>query len=148
MAYEVARMWPERVQKVVIASCAVNMKKKDKEELLKRANVEKIEDLLLPATAAQLRTLLSLSTFRRLPYLPDFMFNDLLEVICDLLHYKTNPCYIILFTPLLLIYMQKLYVQNREEKIKLLEGLSHGRDDTVDRSPLQQVIIAPNLKII
>nr|GMD90063.1 monoacylglycerol lipase ABHD6-like [Ipomoea batatas] len=113
VAYEVGRMWGDgRVRKVVIASCDVNMKRKDEEELVKRAKVEKIEDLVLPVTAGQLRRLLSFSTFRRLPYLPDFVFNHLL---------------------------QKLYVENREEKLKLLEGLSHGRDETVDKSPLQQV---------
>nr|GMD92401.1 monoacylglycerol lipase ABHD6-like [Ipomoea batatas] len=85
VAYEVGRMWGDgRVRKVVIASCAVNMKREDEEELLKRAKVEKIEDLLLPVTAGQLR---------------------------------------------------------REEKLKLLEGLSHGRDDTVDKSPLQQEVL-------
>lgn len=80
VAYHMATMWPEKVEKVTIASSGVNMKKKDNGELLKRAKVEKIEDLLLPATASQLRTLITLSTHRRPPYLPDFLFSDFINV--------------------------------------------------------------------
>ncbi|XP_050374661.1 uncharacterized protein LOC126792243 [Argentina anserina] len=54
VAYHLARMWPEIVEKVVIASSGVNMRGRDSEALLKRADVYKIEELMLPATAAQL----------------------------------------------------------------------------------------------
>lgn len=38
------------------------------------------------------------------------------------------------------VVMQKLYLENRKEKLELLKGLSLGRDDTVDNiTPLQQV---------
>ncbi|XP_016434834.1 uncharacterized protein LOC107761167 [Nicotiana tabacum] len=114
VAYHMATMWPEKVEKVTIASSGVNMKKKDNGELLKRAKVEKIEDLLLPATASQLRTLITLSTHRRPPYLPDFLFSD---------------------------FINKLYVENRKEKLELLKGLTLGRDDTVDIAPLQQEVL-------
>lgn len=79
VAYRMACMWPERVEKVVIASSAVNMKEGDKELLLKRANVERIEDVMLPKSAAQMRTLMKLAVFRP-PYLPDFVINDLIQV--------------------------------------------------------------------
>ncbi|XP_009784036.1 uncharacterized protein LOC107803727 isoform X2 [Nicotiana tabacum] len=114
VAYHMAKTWPEKVEKVIIASSGVNMKKTDNGELLKRAKVEKIEDLLLPATASQLRTLISLSTHRRPPYMPDFLFND---------------------------FINKLYVENRKEKLELLKGISLGRDDTVDITPLQQEVL-------
>ncbi|OIT31732.1 PREDICTED: epoxide hydrolase 4-like [Nicotiana attenuata] len=114
VAYHMAKMWPEKVEKVIIASSGVNMKKTDNSELLKRAKVEKIEDLLLPSTASQLRTLITLSTHRRPPYMPDFLFND---------------------------FINKLYVENRKEKLELLKGLSLGRDDTVDITPLQQEVL-------
>ena len=35
--------------------------------------------------------------------------------------------------------MQKLYSENRKEKMELLKGLTLGRDDTANISPLQQV---------
>lgn len=79
MAYRMAEMWPERVEKVVIASSGVNMRRKENAELLKRAKVEKIEDLMLPTAAWQLRKLMGLSVFRRL-YMPNFFLNDLIDV--------------------------------------------------------------------
>ncbi|KAL3497410.1 hypothetical protein ACH5RR_040142 [Cinchona calisaya] len=114
VAYHMGLMWPERVEKVVIASSGVNLKRKDNEELLKRAKVEKIEELMLPATAAQLRTLMSLSVYYWLPYVPDFVLNDFLE---------------------------KLYSENRKEKMELLKGLTLGRDDNVNITPLKQEVL-------
>ncbi|VFQ84751.1 unnamed protein product [Cuscuta campestris] len=115
VAYHMARMWPERVEKVVIASSAVNLKKQDNEGLLKRANVDRIEEVLLPSTAEQLRKLMSLSTFRRPPnYLPDFLLND---------------------------FIRKLYVGNRREKLELLHGLTLGKDNCHKVVPLQQEVL-------
>ncbi|XP_027081740.1 uncharacterized protein [Coffea arabica] len=113
VAYHMASMWAERVEKVVVASSGVNLRRKDNEELLKRAKQERIEDLLLPANSAQLRTLMSLSVFRR-PYTPDFLLNDFLE---------------------------KLYSENRKEKMELLKGLTLGRDDKVNITPLKQEVL-------
>ncbi|KAJ4979244.1 hypothetical protein NE237_010024 [Protea cynaroides] len=58
VAYHMASMRPERVEKVVIASSAVNMVQKDHEELLERAKVKVIDDLMLPKTAAQLHNII------------------------------------------------------------------------------------------
>ncbi|GFQ01354.1 hypothetical protein PHJA_002279300, partial [Phtheirospermum japonicum] len=79
MAYRMAAMWPDRVEKVVIASSGVNMRLSDNLELLKREKMEKTEDLMLPSTAAQLRRLMSLTVFRLL-YMPDFFLNDFIKV--------------------------------------------------------------------
>ncbi|KAK2965577.1 hypothetical protein RJ640_018743 [Escallonia rubra] len=113
VAYHMAAMWPDRVDKVVIASSGVNMRRRDNGELLKRAGVERIEDLMLPATAGQLRTLMALAAFRR-PYMPDFLLNDFLD---------------------------KLYSENRKEKLELLKGLTLGHEDTANISPLQQDVL-------
>jgi pimeloyl-ACP methyl ester carboxylesterase len=113
VAYRMGSMWPERVEKVVIASSGVNMVRKDNEEVLKRANVEKIEDVLLPKTANQLRTLVGLAVFRR-SYMPDFLLNDIID---------------------------KLYCENRKEKLELLKGLTLGREDTINITPLQQEVL-------
>lgn len=115
VAYHMANMLPGKVQKVILASSMVTMKKKDVDGLLERAKVDKIEDLMLPVTASQLRTLINFSVHRRPPYLPDFLFND---------------------------FINKLYVENRKEKLELLKGLSLGRDDKVDHiTPLQQEVL-------
>lgn len=86
VAYHVARMWPERVEKVVIASSGVNMRGRDSEALLKRADVEKIEDLMLPATAAQLHKLVRLAMFKKVDMIPQFFMNDFVEVHYLYLH--------------------------------------------------------------
>ncbi|XP_047951253.1 2-hydroxymuconate semialdehyde hydrolase-like isoform X1 [Salvia hispanica] len=113
VAYRMASMWPERVDKVVIASSAANMRRRDHVELMKRAKVEKVDDLLLPSSASQLRKLLGLSVFRRL-FMPDFILND---------------------------FIDKLYSENREEKLELLKGLTLGQDDTGTITPLSQKVL-------
>nr|DAD49179.1 TPA_asm: hypothetical protein HUJ06_019116 [Nelumbo nucifera] len=113
VAYHMALKWPEKVDKVVIASSAVSMRKKDKEELLKRAKVEKIEYLMLPTTPGQLRTLIRLSMFKPPLILPDFLLNG---------------------------FLHKL-LENREEKIELLKGLTLGQNETTNVSPLQQDVL-------
>ncbi|XP_052209008.1 uncharacterized protein LOC127812612 isoform X2 [Diospyros lotus] len=114
VAYHMARMWPERVERVVIASSGVNMKRRDNEELVSRAKLQKVEDLMLPGTAAQLRTLVSLAIFRPPRLMPDFFLNDILR---------------------------KLYSENRKEKMELLHGLTIGRDNTVELSPLRPDVL-------
>ncbi|CAA0822743.1 alpha/beta-Hydrolases superfamily protein [Striga hermonthica] len=113
VAYHMAAMWPERVEKVVIASSAVNLRRHDNDELLRKAKSDKIEDLLMPVTTGQLRTLLRLVIFRRV-YLPDFILND---------------------------FLHNLFCENRKEKLELLQGLTIGQDDTLNISPLSQEVL-------
>lgn len=113
VAYRMAAMWPERVEKVVIASSGVNIRLRDNVELVKRGKVEKIEDLIMPETAEQLRKLMALSLFWR-PYMPDFMLNHFIHI---------------------------LYDENRKEKLELLKGLTIGWDDNLNITPLQQEVL-------
>ncbi|GMH13389.1 hypothetical protein Nepgr_015230 [Nepenthes gracilis] len=101
VAYHMAAMWPERVDKVVVASSAINKTRHDNAELVKRAGVENIDDLLLPETTEQLRTLLRLVLFRRRVFLPDCLLNDILN---------------------------NLYKKNKDRKSELLRGITFGRD--------------------
>ncbi|KAI8572985.1 hypothetical protein RHMOL_Rhmol01G0243800 [Rhododendron molle] len=115
VAYRMAAMWPERVEKVVIASSGVNLRYRDNVELVRdRARVEKVEEVLLPGTAAQLRVLLGLAFSKRRVSVPDFLLNDVIR---------------------------KLYSKNRKEKMELLKGLTLGKDDTVILSPLHQEVL-------
>ncbi|KAG5566144.1 hypothetical protein RHGRI_001919 [Rhododendron griersonianum] len=113
VAYHMAAMWPERVEKVVIASSAVNWKQRDNVEFLeKRAKAGSRDELLLPETAAQLRALLATMIHRgRHGYMPDFLLNDVIL---------------------------NMYSKNRKMKIELLEGLHVGKHDTINISPLRQ----------
>lgn len=79
VAYRMAEMCPERIEKVVIASSGVNMRPSHNHELLKKANMETIEELMMPETATQLRVLMRLAVFNRV-YMPDFLLNDIIDV--------------------------------------------------------------------
>ncbi|RZC64076.1 hypothetical protein C5167_025846 [Papaver somniferum] len=112
VAYHMARLFPEKIEKVVIANSAINMRLKDNEELLKKINFEKIEDLLLPVKASQLRMLLSL-TYYKPPFSPDFLLKDII----------------------------KTTMSDREENLQLLKGLTIGKSNTVEISILQQQVL-------
>ncbi|CAN0918369.1 4,5:9,10-diseco-3-hydroxy-5,9,17-trioxoandrosta-1(10),2-diene-4-oate hydrolase [Linum grandiflorum] len=114
VAYHMARMWAERVDKVVIASSGVNMRHKDNEELVKRGKVETISDLMLPQTPTQLRALLDVAANRNLRLVPAFILRD---------------------------FVHKLYADKRNEKLELLKGLTLGQDDSVNLSPLRQDVL-------
>ncbi|KAM1389926.1 hypothetical protein ACFX13_018233 [Malus domestica] len=80
VAYHLAKMWPERIEKMVIASSRVNMRREDHEALLNRVKLEKIEDFILPSTAAQLNKLLNLAMARQLDIIPDFFLSDIIQI--------------------------------------------------------------------
>lgn len=113
VAFRMAEMWQDRVMKVVIANSAVNGILSDSLELVKRAKVEKIEDLIMPEKASELRKLMNLSVFRR-AYVPDFILND---------------------------FINRLYSKNRKEKLELLRGVTIGWDDIMKASPLHQEVL-------
>lgn len=79
VAYHMATMMSGNVEKLVIASSGVNMSFTDNIDLVKRANMDRIGEVMLPTTAAQLRTLMALAVFRQLR-LPDFFLNDFIQV--------------------------------------------------------------------
>ncbi|KAJ6382594.1 hypothetical protein OIU77_031102 [Salix suchowensis] len=115
VSYHIARMFPERVEKVVIASSGVNMKKKNNEELVKKAKLEKIDDLMLPQKPSDLRALLGVAVSKpSLLMVPDFFLNDVIN---------------------------KLFAENRNKKVELLSGLTIGQDGSVNISPLQQDVL-------
>lgn len=68
------------VERVVIASSAVNLVREDSEGLLRRGKAERVEDLMLPASAAQLRALLGLALLKAPALAPNFLLNDFIDV--------------------------------------------------------------------
>ncbi|KAI3882824.1 hypothetical protein MKX03_016620 [Papaver bracteatum] len=90
VGYRMASLWPNRVERIVIASSAVNMRLKDNEDLIKKSGVEKIEDLLIPVRASEMRTLLRFAVHKRLHFLPDFLLNDIINVNLIFVIGKTN----------------------------------------------------------
>ncbi|VVB10575.1 unnamed protein product [Arabis nemorensis] len=115
VAYHMAKMWPEKVEKVVIASSGINMRKCDSESLLQRSNCECIEKVMLPSTATELRTLMGLASSWRLVHMfPDALWNDVIS---------------------------NLYQKNRKEKIELLKGVTLGREEKLNIDPLSQEVL-------
>lgn len=79
VTYRLAEMWPERVEKVVVASSGINMRPIDNVEIMKKANVETIDELMLPETAGQLRKLMRFAANISRVYVPDCILNDFIE---------------------------------------------------------------------
>lgn len=115
VAYNLAKMLgEEKIEKVVIASSGVNMTKNHNVALLKRAGLDKIEDLMLPSSPQQLKNLMSLAVAKQIPFVPNFFLRD---------------------------FLRRLYSDNRKEKMELLNGLSIGQVDISNISPLQQEVL-------
>ncbi|XP_010447271.1 PREDICTED: uncharacterized protein LOC104729937 [Camelina sativa] len=115
VAYHLAKLCPEKVEKVVIASSGINMRKCDSESLLQRSNCEVIEKVMLPSTATELRTLMALaSSSRILSMFPNAFWNDVIS---------------------------NLYTKNRTEKVELLKGVTFGRNENLNIDPLSQEVL-------
>ncbi|CAN6880800.1 unnamed protein product [Brassica oleracea] len=115
VAYHMAKKWPQKVGKVVIASSGINMRKCDSESLLQRSNCECIEKVMLPSTATELRTLMGLASSSRIVRMfPDALWNDVIS---------------------------NLYQKNRKEKVELLKGVTLGRDEKLSIDPLSQEVL-------
>uniref|UniRef100_A0A1J3I9M3 AB hydrolase-1 domain-containing protein n=1 Tax=Noccaea caerulescens TaxID=107243 RepID=A0A1J3I9M3_NOCCA len=114
VAYNMAKMLPEKVEKVVLASSGVNMRRSDNEAFIARAKCVDIAEVMLPSSGTDLRRFSGMISSWRLDYVPDFLLND---------------------------FCQKMYSEKREEKTELLEGLSIGKDDKTNVSPIQQDVM-------
>ncbi|EFH50296.1 predicted protein [Arabidopsis lyrata subsp. lyrata] len=106
VAYNMAKMFPEKVEKVVLASSGVNLRRSDNEAFIARAKCHGIKEVMLPASATDLRRTSGMVSSKRLDYVPDFVLNDFCQ-----------------------------------EKAELLEGLSIGKDDKTNVSPIQQDVM-------
>ncbi|CAL0305750.1 unnamed protein product [Lupinus luteus] len=115
VAYNLATiLGKEKVEKVVIGSSGINMKKSDNVSLLERAEVDKVEDLLLPSSPQRFRKLMNFCVSSKPFHVPDFFLKD---------------------------FLKTLYSENKKEKVELLHGISLGREDTSNISPLQQEVL-------
>lgn len=113
VAFRLAHLFPERVQKVILANSGACMTPKDNDELLKRSGFFKVSDLLLPQSPAALRTLMGLSI--HMPtFLPSFILQDVINYF---------------------------YIDNRPERIELLNGLQIGRADAEPLPKLTQKVL-------
>lgn len=117
VAYHMARMMgPERVDRVVIASSDLLKGPDDDRAFLERAGaVESVDHVLLPRTTAELRRLSRLAAFNSPRFVPEFLLRDMLR---------------------------NLFSEKIAEKLELLKGISLGKKDEFQLTPLpQQVLI-------
>ncbi|BAT78035.1 uncharacterized protein HKW66_Vig0097540 [Vigna angularis] len=114
VAYNLAKMLGEgRVKKVVIASSGVNMTARSNLEMLRSSKLNNIDDLMFPSSPHHLRQLMSLSIYKP-PHVPDFVLS---------------------------IFIHELYGENKERKLEILKGISVGREETSNVSPLKQKVL-------
>ncbi|XP_031491521.1 uncharacterized protein LOC116258494 [Nymphaea colorata] len=114
VAYHVARLYPEMVERVIIASSAVNRRAGDDGEFLKKAGADDVVDVLLPRTADGLRSLLKLVFYRPPFFLPNFLSND---------------------------FIHTLFTEGRREKLQLLKAITLGKEGRCNLTPLPQEVL-------
>lgn len=92
VAYNMAKMFPEKVEKVVLASSGVNLRRSDNEAFIARAKCHGIKEVMLPASATDLRRTSGMVSSKRLDYVPDFVLNDFCQVsFIYFSFFKENP---------------------------------------------------------
>ncbi|CAN6480244.1 unnamed protein product [Victoria cruziana] len=111
VAYHVARLYPETVERVIVASSAVNRRAGDDDELLKKAGADDIADVLLPVAPDGLRFLLKLVLFKPPAYIPNFLCND---------------------------FIRTMFTDGRPEKLQLLKAITLGKGGRCNIAPLVQ----------
>ncbi|CAN8300945.1 unnamed protein product [Cochlearia groenlandica] len=114
VAYNMAKMWPEKVDRVVLASSGVNMRRSDNEEFVERAKCKDVVEVMLPKSGTDLRRFFWMVSSWKLDYVPSFVLND---------------------------FFQKMYSEKRDEKAELLEFLSIGKGNKTNVSPIQQDVM-------
>ncbi|VVB16893.1 unnamed protein product [Arabis nemorensis] len=114
VAYNMAKMLPEKLEKVILASSGVNMRRSDNEAFIARAKCHGVAEVMLPSSATDIRRFSGMVSTKRLDYVPDFVLND---------------------------FCQKMYSEKREEKARLLEGLTIGRDNNLNVTPIEQDVM-------
>lgn len=114
VAFRLAQLFPERVEKVVIANSGVCMTPQDNQQLLERAKVKAIDELLLPRSPATFRALLNLSIHNFPTFLPSFVLQSIL---------------------------QYFYNENRDVQAELLSGLTLGVENAEPLPTLLQKVL-------
>ena len=79
VAFWMAHKYPNVVRRLVIVSSAICMTPSSNDSLLEELGAHDIKDVLLPNNAGDLRKSMNV-TFYKMPWLPEFIYNDFMEV--------------------------------------------------------------------
>ncbi|CAN1162135.1 Uncharacterized protein Mb2734 [Linum perenne] len=85
VAYRMAEVYVEEVEKVVIISSGICQSKEEMEEEMKKLGDQKIEELLLPEKAEDVRKMVKLAMYksRRFLFAPDFVLRGFIKAISN-----------------------------------------------------------------
>ncbi|KAL2611722.1 hypothetical protein R1flu_023414 [Riccia fluitans] len=80
VAYRIAHLYPDSVQKLIISSSAVNMDPSSDEELCAKCNCENTKEILCPTTVDALKRTAALGFYKKPKmFIPRFIWADYLE---------------------------------------------------------------------
>lgn len=80
VAFWMAHKYPNVVRRLVIVSSAICMTPSTNDPLLEELGSSDIKEVLLPNNAGDLRKSMNV-TFHRMPWLPDFIYNDFMQAM-------------------------------------------------------------------
>ncbi|CAM6089315.1 unnamed protein product [Calypogeia fissa] len=104
VAYRIAHMYPDSVDKLVISSSGVIMDSSSNQRLIDKFKVNSIKDILLPTTVEGMRRVAGLAFHRQLPFpIPRFIMED---------------------------YLEHVLIKNYKEREELTDSLVLGKDES------------------
>lgn len=103
VAFNMAEMYPELVQAVVVSGSCVAIMESIITTVVEEAGFSSCSDMLLPTSVEGLRALLSIGAHKNLAWFPNRFYRDFLEV-CHIYNHK-----IIIFSYLLILTLNKKY---------------------------------------
>jgi len=112
VAFWMAHKYPNLVRRLVIVSSAICMTPSTNDPLLKEFGTSDVKDFLLPNNARDLKVAFSI-TFYKLPWLPAFIYEDLLQA----------------------------GEQNREQKVQLADGIVVGSKNSQAMPTINQDVL-------
>lgn len=101
VAYRLAHLYPEAVEKVIIISSGVCMMPQDRHEVFQTNDWRTVTEILLPQSPDKLRALLNISMHRPPRMIPSFILHDIINI---------------------------MYTDQREQRIELLQQLVLGKE--------------------
>lgn len=79
VAFRMAELYPEFVNKIVFSSSGVCMSPDNNEKVLKKRGLTDISQILIPQTVVEVRAGIASAVYKQ-PWLPDFIIRDVIKV--------------------------------------------------------------------
>nr|XP_043607855.1 uncharacterized protein LOC122579698 isoform X2 [Erigeron canadensis] len=80
VGFKMAKMYPHLVKSMVMSATVIEMTESISLDAYKRLDISSWSELLIPATLEGLKKMFSIG-FHKVPWLPDFVYRDILEMI-------------------------------------------------------------------